>query len=138
MPWRLLSRRQGEYVIINHHNFPGGNDGRHKRLQSGRVADHLGQIDDPQRKAYGNIRYKLADSNCYNLYGDIVLCGDCREMEKIGKLKRDFLKGFPELPGEIPDESAFRRVLQCLKPPGLQRWLEGLTYGYKNTGESGG
>jgi hypothetical protein len=36
------------------------------------------------------------------------------EMEEFGRLKPDFFKGFLELPNEIPDESAFRRVLQCL------------------------
>jgi hypothetical protein len=43
------------------------------------------------------------------------------------KLKRDFLKTFLELPNGIPDESAVRRVLQCLNPgelrEGLENWL---------------
>jgi hypothetical protein len=37
-------------------------------------------------------------------------------MEEFGRLKPDFFKTFLELPNGIPDESAFRRVLQCLNP----------------------
>jgi hypothetical protein len=48
---------------------------------------------------------------------------DYREMEAFGKWRRDFPESFPGLPGDIPDESAFRRVLQYLNPPGLQRGL---------------
>jgi hypothetical protein len=58
-----------------------------------------------------------------------ALCGyeDYEEMEEFGRLKQDFLKSFLELPNGIPDESAFRRVLQCSSPrqvqEGLENWL---------------
>jgi hypothetical protein len=35
-------------------------------------------------------------------------------MEEFGRLKRDFLKSLPGLPGRIPDEPTFRQVFQCL------------------------
>ncbi|MDR0399903.1 MAG: transposase family protein, partial [Treponema sp.] len=76
--------------------------------------DYLEQIKDPRRTAYGNIRHKLVD--IIAIAFTAVLCGyeDYEEMEAFGELRRDFLGSFLELPGGIPDESAFRRVLQCL------------------------
>jgi hypothetical protein len=55
-----------------------------------------------------------------------ALCGyeDYEEMEEFGRLKHEFLKSFLELPNDIPDESAFRRVLQCSSPRQVQEELE--------------
>jgi hypothetical protein len=40
-------------------------------------------------------------------------------MEEFGRLKWDFLKSFPGLPGRIPDEPVFRQVCIALSdPPG--------------------
>jgi predicted transposase YbfD/YdcC len=92
-----------------------------------RVIDYLNQIHDPRRTEYGNIRHKLID--IIVIAFTAVLCGyeDYEEMEEFGKLKFDFFKSFLELPNGIPDESAFRRVLQCLNPlelqEGLGNWL---------------
>jgi hypothetical protein len=48
-------------------------------------------------------------------------------MEEFGRLKLDFFKTFLEMPNGAPDESVFRRVLQCLNPyqlkEGLENWL---------------
>jgi predicted transposase YbfD/YdcC len=89
-----------------------------------RVAEYLEEIGDPRRREYGNIRHKLID--IIVIAFTAALCGyeDYEEMEEFGRLKQDFLKGFLELPNGIPDESAFRRVLQCLNPRELQEGLE--------------
>jgi predicted transcriptional regulator with HTH domain len=89
-----------------------------------RVADYLEQIKDPRWTAYGNIRHKLVD--IIVIAFTALLCGyeDYEEMEEFGRLRLDFLKSFLELPNGIPDESAFRRVLQCLNPLELQKGLE--------------
>jgi predicted transposase YbfD/YdcC len=89
-----------------------------------RVIDYLEQINDPRRTEYGNIRHKLID--IIVIAFTAALCGyeDYEAMEEFGRLKQDFLKTFLELPNGIPDESAFRRVLQCLKPRELQEGLE--------------
>jgi hypothetical protein len=92
-----------------------------------RIVDYLEEINDPRRTKYGNIRHKLID--IIVIAFTAALCGyeDYEEMEEFGKLKRDFLKTFLELPNGIPDESAFRRVLQCLNPrklrEGMENWL---------------
>jgi hypothetical protein len=87
-----------------------------------RVVDYLEAIRDPRRTAYGNIRHKLID--IIFIAFTAALCGyeDYEEMEELGRLKLDFFKSFLELPHGIPDESAFRRVLQCLN---LQQLQEG-------------
>jgi hypothetical protein len=89
-----------------------------------RVKYHLGKINDPRRTEYGNIRHKLID--IIVIAFTAALCGyeDYEEMEEFGRLKYDFLKSFLELPNGIPDESAFRRVLQCLDPRQVREGLE--------------
>jgi predicted transposase YbfD/YdcC len=88
------------------------------------VIDYLEEINDPRRTKYGNIRHKLID--IIVIAFTAALCGyeDYEEMEEFGRLKSDFFKSFLELPNGIPDESAFRRVLQCLNPRELQEGLE--------------
>jgi hypothetical protein len=55
-------------------------------------------------------------------------------------MRQDFLKGFLELPNEIPDESVFRRVVQCLNlgelQEGLENWLVDVTI--RRNGENAG
>ena len=89
-----------------------------------RVADFLDGINDPRRTAYGNIRHKLVDIIVITFTA--ALCGyeDYEEMEEFGRLKQDFFKTFLEMPNGVPDESAFRRVLQCLNPYQLKEGLE--------------
>jgi hypothetical protein len=104
-----------------------------------RVAGYLEGINDPRRTAYGNIRHKMID--IIVIAFTAVLCGyeDYEEMEEFGKLKRDFLKGFLELPVGIPDESAFRRVLRGINPgelrEGLGNWLVDVKLGQKGEKE---
>jgi predicted transposase YbfD/YdcC len=88
------------------------------------VKDYLERINDPRRTGYGNIRHKLIDIIVMAFAA--TLCGyeDYEDMEGFGYLRLDFFKTFLELPYGIPDESAFRRVLQCLNPLELQRGLE--------------
>jgi hypothetical protein len=88
-----------------------------------RVTDYLEGINDLRRTTHRNTRHKLVD--IIVIAFTAALCGyeDYEEMEEFGKLKRDFLKGFLELPNGIPDESAFWRVLQ-VNPKELQEALE--------------
>jgi hypothetical protein len=60
-----------------------------------RVIDYLEGINDPRRRAYGNIRNKLIDSIVIAFTA--ALCGyeDYEEMEELGRLKQNFSsKGF--------------------------------------------
>jgi hypothetical protein len=92
-----------------------------------RVSDFLDEINDPRRTEYGNIRHKLED--IIVIAFTAALCGyeDYEEMEEFGRLKLDFFKTFLEMPNGVPDESVFRRVMQCLNPyqlkEGLENWL---------------
>jgi hypothetical protein len=81
-----------------------------------RVVDFLDEVNDPRRTAYGNIRHKLV--NIIVIAFTATRCGyeDYEEMEEFGFLKLGFFKKFLELPNGVPDESAFRRVVQSLKP----------------------
>jgi hypothetical protein len=91
-----------------------------------RAADFLDGINDPRRTAYGNIRHKLAD--IIVIAFTAVLCGyeNYEEIDEVGRLKLDFFKRFLELPNGIPDESAFRRVLQGINPYQLKEgWKTG-------------
>jgi hypothetical protein len=69
-----------------------------------------------------------------------VLCGyeDYQEMEELGRLKLYFFTSFLELPHGIPDGSAFRRVLQCIKAgelqEGLENWLTDVRIRKEETG----
>jgi hypothetical protein len=89
-----------------------------------RVVDFLDEINDPRRTKYGNIRHKLVD--IIVIAFTAALCGYeyNEEMEGLGRLKLDFFKQFLELPNGIPDESVFRRVLQCINPYHLKEGLE--------------
>jgi hypothetical protein len=69
----------------------------------------------PGGTAYGNIRHKLVDMIVIAFTAVLCSYENYEEMEKLGKLKLDLLKSFLELPNGIPNESAFRRVLGCLK-----------------------
>jgi predicted transposase YbfD/YdcC len=55
-----------------------------------------------------------------------TLCGsdEFEEMEEFGRLKRDFFKGFLELPNGMPDESTFRKVINRLDPVQLHKSLD--------------
>jgi hypothetical protein len=92
-----------------------------------RIVDFLDEINDFRRVEYGNIRHKLIDIIVIAFTASLCGYEDYEEMEEFGRLKEDFFRKFLELPNGIPDESAFRRVLQCLNPyqlqEGLSKWL---------------
>jgi hypothetical protein len=89
-----------------------------------RVMDFPDEINDPRRTAWRNIRHKLTDILVTAFA--VALCGyeDYEEMEEFGLLKREFFEQFLELPNGVPDEPAFRRVLQCINPRRLREGLE--------------
>jgi hypothetical protein len=94
------------------------------------MGTYLGEIREPRRTAYGNIRHKLIDIIVIGFTA--VLCGsdNFEDMAEFGRLKRDFFERFLELPNGIPDESTFRKVINRLEPVALHKsldsWLVGI------------
>ena len=83
---------------------------------------------EPRRTSHGNIRHRLEDIIIIALC--TIICGgeDFTDMEVFGKERKEWLKGFLELPNGIPDSDTFRRVLERLNPAELSNclsnWLE--------------
>jgi hypothetical protein len=60
------------------------------------------------------------------------------ETEALRRLKPDFFKRFLELPNGIPDESVFRRVLQCINLYHLKEVPENRLAGIRARTKEGG
>jgi hypothetical protein len=92
-----------------------------------RLKEEASKVSDP-RRAYGNLRHKLEDIIIIGLLSIICLGEDFADMEKFGKERKEWLRGFLELPGGIPDSDTFRRVFERLEPGELLKclnnWIE--------------
>ena len=105
-----------------------------------RMKEHLGEVEDTRRQ-WGNIWHRLIDIVVIAFSAILSGYENFEEMETFGRLKNDFFKGFLELPHGIPDESAFRRVLQIINPQELQKglggWLIYIGNGQEKEGKGG-
>jgi hypothetical protein len=80
-----------------------------------RQKEEASKVSDP-RRAYGNLRHKLEDIIIIGLLSTICLGEDFADMEEFGKERKEWLRGFLELAGGIPDSDTFRRVFERLEP----------------------
>ena len=80
-------------------------------------------VKDPRRTECGNIRHKLEDILIIGLCTLICNGEDFEDMEEFGKERKEFLKGFLELPNGIPDSDTFRRVFERVNPQALAEAL---------------
>ena len=80
-------------------------------------------VKDPRRTECGNIRHKLEDILIIGLCTLICNGEDFKDMEEFGKERKEFLKGFLELPNGIPDSDTFRRVFERVNPQALAEAL---------------
>jgi predicted transposase YbfD/YdcC len=87
-----------------------------------KLKEELAGVSDP-RRAYGNLRHKLEDIIIIGLLSIISLGEDFADMEEFGTARKDWLRGFLELPNGIPDSDTFRRVFERLKPAELSKCL---------------
>jgi predicted transposase YbfD/YdcC len=65
-------------------------------------------------------QHKFIDIVVITIAAVICGCEDWNEIELFGKLKKDWLKQFLELPGGIPSHDTFNRFFAALNPQSLQ------------------
>ena len=77
-------------------------------------------IPDPRRPG-GNIRHKLVDLFVIILLGIICGCETRIDIEDYAKAKVEWLKTFLELPGGIPSNDTYRRLMERIRPEILEK-----------------
>ena len=100
-------------------------------MKTEKLKAKIGEIGDPRRTEYGNIRHKLWEIIVIALCSTICLGEDYDDMEEFGKEREKWLKeelGM-ELKHGIPDGDTFERVIRRIKPTELRTKLnESLEY----------
>jgi predicted transposase YbfD/YdcC len=87
------------------------------------------QLEDPRERRH--FLHKLEDLITIAVLG--VICGveAWTEMEDFGRIKKEFLQTFLELPNGIPSHDTFRRLFMNLDPEAFERclmkWTEALS-----------
>ena len=83
----------------------------------------LSGAEDPRRQ-WGNVRHRLTDIPVIGLRSTITRGEGFDETEELGRAREGRFRTFPELPEGIPDEDAFRRVFERVKPAQLTSCLQ--------------
>lgn len=76
-------------------------------------------IPDPRRPG-GNIRHKLVEILVIILLGIICGCETWIDIEDYCRAKYEWLKTFLELPGGIPSNDTYRRLMERIRPEKLE------------------
>lgn len=76
-------------------------------------------LPDPRRPG-GNIRHKLVDLLVIVLLGVICGCETWIDIEDYVRAKYEWLKGFLELPGGIPSNDTYRRLMERIRTEKLE------------------
>ena len=87
-----------------------------------KLQESVKEVKDPRRQ-WGNLRHKLEDILIIGLCSVICQGEDYEDMELFGIERKEWLKGFLELPNGIPDSDTFRRVFERIDPQELSNWL---------------
>ena len=90
-----------------------------KVLSLDRIMDLFEEIPDPRRPG-GNIRHKLVDLLVIILLGVISGFETWLEIEDYAHAKEEWLKTFLELPGGIPSNDTYRRLMTRMRPEKLE------------------
>ena len=77
-------------------------------------------IPDPRRPG-GNIRHKLVDLFVIILLGIICGCETWIDIEDYAEAKIEWLKTFLELPGGIPSNDTYRRLMERIRPEIMEK-----------------
>ena len=90
-----------------------------KVLSLDRIMELFEEIPDPRRPR-GNIRHKLTDLLVIILLGIICGCETWIEIEDYAHAKYEWLKTFLELPGGVPSNDTYRRLMARMLPQELE------------------
>ena len=90
-----------------------------KVLSLERLIELFEDVPDPRRPG-GNIRHKLVDLLVIILLGVISSCETWIEIEDYAHAKYEWPKTFLELPGGIPSNDTYRRLMERLRPDKLE------------------
>ena len=77
-------------------------------------------IPDPRRPG-GNIRHRLVDLLVIILLGIICGCETWMDIEDYAHSKQEWLKTFLELPGGVPSNDTYRRLMERIRPEILEK-----------------
>lgn len=92
---------------------------RIKVLSLDRLMELFEEIPDPRRPG-GNIRHKLVDLLVIILLGVISGFETWLEIEDYAHAKEEWLRTFLELPGGIPSNDTYRRLMTRMRPEKLE------------------
>ena len=90
-----------------------------KVLSLDRIMELFEEIPDPRRPG-GNIRHKLVELLVIILLGVISGFETWLEIEDYAHAKEEWLKTFLELPGGIPSNDTYRRLMTRMRPEKLE------------------
>ena len=90
-----------------------------KVLSLDRIMELFEEIPDPRRPG-GNIQHKLVDLLVIILLGVICGCETWIEIEDYAHAKYEWLKTFLELPGGVPSNDTYRRLMARMHPQRLE------------------
>jgi hypothetical protein len=104
-----------------------------ERIQ--RSQENLYKVRDYRRRDKGNFKHLLVDMLFIGFV--TILCGlkEYADMERFGKLKRQWFKKYLPLLDKIPDKNTFQRVFSRVDPKELGEALSGWLF---DIGASGG
>lgn len=90
-----------------------------KVLSLDRIMELFEEIPDPRRPG-GNIQHKLVDLLVIILLGVICGCETWIEIEDYAHAKYEWLKTILELPGGVPSNDTYRRLMKRMLPQRLE------------------
>ena len=90
-----------------------------KVLSLDRIMELFEEIPDPRRPG-GNIQHKMVDLLVIILLGVISGCETWIEIEDYAHAKNEWLKTFLELPGGVPSNDTYRRLMTRILPQKLE------------------
>ena len=100
------------------------------------IPQYFAKLKDP-RRAHRRLHH-LQDIIVIALCAVIAGAQDWQQIETFGRTRRDWLRGFLELPNGIPSHDTFERVFDRLKPQAFQacfrEWVQAVSAALRKAG----